>query len=187
MGTAESVCWVAGWGSGMGRKLQPLCLGPALGKQASFCPDSHCLKTVCRGTGQAWAATLPRPQDSLGQAGEAASHTSGRRAHEGTGEKVIQTGTRKGGGGGETESSWPFLGRGQRSWREALAHAVDSGPGRTWPPGWASRLRFYPALVLACRRTSGTCHSRASVSSPVNYGTVSPSLVFNLKKNKIKW
>lgn len=73
MGTAESVCCVAGWGSGMGRKLQPLCLGPALGKQASFCPDSHCLKTVCRGTGQAWAATLPRPQDSLGQAGEAAT------------------------------------------------------------------------------------------------------------------
>lgn len=49
-----------------------LCLGPALGKQASLCPDSHCLRTVCRWTGQAWAATLPRPQDSLRQAAKAA-------------------------------------------------------------------------------------------------------------------
>lgn len=48
-------------------------LGPALGKQASLCPDSHCLTTVCRGTGQAWVATLPRPQGSLGQAAEAAT------------------------------------------------------------------------------------------------------------------
>lgn len=47
--------------------------GPALGKQAFLCPDSHCLTTVCRGTGQAWAATLPRLQDSLVQAAEAAT------------------------------------------------------------------------------------------------------------------
>lgn len=39
-----------------------LCLCHALGKQASFCPDSHCLRTVCRQTDQAWAATLRDPR-----------------------------------------------------------------------------------------------------------------------------
>lgn len=50
-----------------------LCLGPALGKQSSLYTDSHCLTTVCHGTGQAWAVTRPRPLDSLGQAAEAAT------------------------------------------------------------------------------------------------------------------
>jgi hypothetical protein len=31
-----------------------LSLGPALGKQASLCPDSLCLTTVYHGTSQAW-------------------------------------------------------------------------------------------------------------------------------------
>lgn len=50
MGTVGSVCGAAGWASGVGRKPRPA-LGPALGKQASLCPDSLCLTIVCCGTG----------------------------------------------------------------------------------------------------------------------------------------
>lgn len=143
MGTAESVCWVAGWGSGMGRKLQPLCLGPALGKQASFCPDSHCLKTVCRGTGQAWAATLPRPQDSLGQAGEAATPQGGELMKEQV-KKLSKQARGRVGEVARQRAVGPFSaearGAGGRPWHTQWT-AAQAGPGlQAGPPGSDSIL-----------------------------------------------
>lgn len=115
------------------------CLGSALCKQASLCPDGHCLTTVCCGTSQAWAAPLPRPQDSLGR-GSRSSHTSGR-AGAGTGRKVIQTGMRKGGACGETQREQLALpgaeprGAGGRPWYTQQV-ASQVGPDlQAGPPG----------------------------------------------------
>lgn len=124
-----------------------LCLGPALGKQAFLCPDSHCLTTVCVGPAR---PGLPHCQ-GLGFPGTSSggSHTSGR-ACEGTGEKVIQTGVRQGGGGGETEKalgpSWAApRGAGRRPWHTQWA-ASQAGPG-------LQDLVLVPASVLTCRGT----------------------------------
>lgn len=103
------------------------------------------------------------------------------RACEGTGQKVIQTGMRKGGVCGETENSWPFPGQSPEE--------LEGGPGI--PSGQLPRLGLQapilvPALALTCRGTSGTCHLWVSVSSSVNQGTRAGPGFPNLNK-QIKW
>lgn len=161
-----------------------LCLGPALGKQASLCPDSHCLRTVCRGTGQARAATLPRPQNSLRHA-TAAATPQGELVKE----QVKKLSKQAGGRAKEVVRQLEQLalpGQGP----EELEGGPGTPSGQLPTQGLASRLDLQEpvlvlALVLTYREISGSCHLWASVSSPVNQGTLGQSVVFKLKKKKV--